>query len=90
MKRVTTETGSVYLIDEENKTWERVSTEDTSGKIRTSGGSIKNNMPLYIKVGHPLTIWTDTINLEATHRVLCTSNVIVIEDHQLSAKDLAT
>lgn len=79
MKRITTETGSVYLIDEENKTWERVSSEDTSGKIRTNTGSIKNDHPLYIRIGHPVTIWTDKINIHADYRVLRTSHVVKIE-----------
>ena len=80
MKRITTETGSVYLIDEQNKTWEQISTEDTSGKIRTNTGSIKNDHPLVIKIGRPLIILTDNISIYATHRVLQTSYVILIED----------
>lgn len=80
MKRVTTETGSVYLIDEKNKTWERVSSGDTSGKIRTNSGSIKNDHTLNIRIGHPVTIWTDNINIHADYRVLRTSYVIKIEE----------
>lgn len=80
MKRITTETGSVYLIDEENKTWERVNTRNTSGKIRTNSGFIKNDHPLNIRIGHSLTILTDNINIHADNRVLVTSHVVRIEE----------
>lgn len=79
MKRITTENGSVYLIDEENKTWERVSSSAASGKIRTNAGSIKNDHPLDIRIGHPVTIWTDNVNIHADYRVLHTSHVVKIE-----------
>jgi hypothetical protein len=80
MKRVTTESGSVYLIDLVAKTWERVETSIESGKIRTNKGSIQNTHPLTIKVGKRIEILTDKINEWADYRLLATSPVLSIED----------
>jgi hypothetical protein len=80
MKRVTTESGSVYLIDFEAKTWERVSSSPESGKIRTNSGTIQNTNPLKIEVGRPIEILTDRINPLAHYRLLATSIVMAIED----------
>lgn len=80
MKRITTKTGSVYLIDEENKTWERITAAGTSGQIRTNSGSIKNDHPLNIRIGHSLVIYTDNINIHADGRLLATSHVVRIEE----------
>lgn len=38
--RITTETGSTYIIDIDNKRWERVVQTDESGKIRKDSGDI--------------------------------------------------
>jgi len=78
MKRVTTETGSVYLIDLENKTWERIQVGETSGRIRSDQGSILNAQPLRIIVGESMYIITDMIN--PAPRFLTTSPVVSIED----------
>lgn len=80
MKRVTTESGSVYLIDLVAKTWERVEASTESGKIRTNKGSIQNTNPLVIKVGQRIEILTDKINPAAQYRLLATSIVTSIED----------
>lgn len=80
MKRVTTESGSVYLIDLVAKTWERVETSAESGKIRTNSGTIQNTGPLTIEVGKSVQILTDKINPLAQYRLLATSVVTSIED----------
>lgn len=76
-KRITTDTGSVYIITD--KTWERVSKSQESGPIRTEGGSILNHYPLEIEVGHPIVIITDRI-VEGKSRFLATSKVATIEE----------
>lgn len=80
MKRITTESGSVYLIDLVAKTWERVEASAESGKIRTNKGSIQNTSPLIIQVGQRIEILTDRINPDADYRLLATSIVKSIED----------
>ncbi len=80
MKKVITETGSVYLIDLENKKWERLSKTDESGPIRTKSGNILNETPLAIHIGQQINISTDKINPSATIRLLQTSPVTSIEE----------
>lgn len=72
--KVTTETGSVYEINLESKTWSRVPTEE-SGKTRTESGNILNE--LSIRVGYPMVIQTDRITEHP--RFLSTSLVRSIE-----------
>ena len=76
-KKITTDTGSVYIITD--KTWERVSKSQESGAIRTEGGSIFNHRPLEIVIGHPIVIITDRI-VEGKSRFLATSKVTTIEE----------
>jgi hypothetical protein len=38
IRLVTTETGSVYKLDDVAKTWERIAETERSGNIRTQGG----------------------------------------------------
>lgn len=76
-KKITTDTGSVYIITD--KTWERVSKSQESGAIRTEGGSILNDHPLEIEVGHPIVIITDSL-VEGKTRFLATSKVVTIEE----------
>lgn len=80
MKRVTTESGSVYMIDLVAKTWERVESSRESGKIRTNSGTIQNTNPLTIEVGQRIEILTDKINPLAHYRLLATSIVASIEE----------
>ncbi len=40
MYRVTTTSGSVYHIDLDKMTWERVEATERSGNIRTNGGTL--------------------------------------------------
>ena len=80
MKRITTESGSVYIIDLVGKTWERIESSPESGKIRTQSGTIQNTTPLKIEVGHSIQILTDKINPHAQYRLLATSLVKSIED----------
>lgn len=76
-KRITTDTGSVYIITD--KTWERVSKSQESGPIRTEGGSILNHYPLEIEVGHAVVVITDNLTKGKT-RLLATSKVVTIEE----------
>lgn len=76
-KRITTDTGSVYIITD--KTWERVNKSQESGPIRTEGGSILNQHPLEIEVGRQIMIITDSL-VEGKDRFLFTSKVASIEE----------
>lgn len=76
-KRITTDTGSIYIITD--KTWERVSKSQESGAIRTEGGSILNHHPVEIVIGCPMIIITDRL-VEGKHRFLATSKVATIEE----------
>lgn len=76
-KKITTDTGSVYIITD--KTWERVSRSQESGAIRTESGSILNHYPLEIEVGCPVIIITDSI-VSGKHRFLVTSKVVTVEE----------
>ncbi len=77
-KKVTTETGSIYIIDLTNKTWERIEMGVNSDPIRTNGGAILNNHPLKMEIGESLNIITDKITDKM--RLISTSPVISIED----------
>jgi hypothetical protein len=79
IKKVTTETGSVYIIDLVNKTWKRMEMGADSNPLRTSGGAILNDQPLEIEVGKVMNIFTEKIT-EKT-RVIVTSLVVSIEDY---------
>lgn len=78
-QRITTETGSIYIIDLEKKTWKRESTTEESGPIRTNEGAILNDRPITIEIGKRINILTDRINSSKT-RFLSTSNVILIKE----------
>lgn len=80
MKRVTTITGSVYLIDIENHRWERIVKTGESGPSRTESGSILNNGPVTIEIGQPMRIVTDNLSPDADLRMILTSEVISIVD----------
>lgn len=78
--RVTTETGSIYLIDFENKTWERLNKTGESGPTRTESGDILNEVPLVIHIGQSINISTNKIDQSATIRLISTSKVISVEN----------
>ena len=79
IKKVTTETGSVYIIDLVNKTWKRMKMGTNSNPMRTNGGAILNDHPLRIEVGKVMNIFTDKVTDAA--RVIVTSLVASIEDY---------
>jgi|GEM_PF-3252413 len=80
MLEVTTRSGSIYHIDQEQKTWARVSKTEDSGICRTeSGNIIEINVP---QIGSPLTIVTDRLSETPSDafRILLTSNVVDIKE----------
>lgn len=77
--KVTTETGSVYEINNDTKKWVRLKTNQLSGSLRTSDGDIFNAEPVTPIIGQALSILTNTINPESTHRLLITSTVASFE-----------
>ena len=79
IKKVKTETGSVYIIDLVNKTWKRMEMGADSKPLRTNGGAILNDQPLEIEVGKVMNIFTDKVT--DAPRVIVTSLVASIEDY---------
>ena len=77
-KIVHTETGSRYLIDYDNQTWERYKTGAKSGDLRSDGGQFIDISPL--EVGKPLVLMCPPYHEKADGRAIITSSVFSIED----------
>ncbi len=73
---ITTETGSKYLLDMENKTWERVRSTLESGYLRTPKGPFLSAE--YEKNGH-LALTCPPIRDGSTFRYIQTSRIVKIE-----------
>ncbi len=80
--RAETETGSIYIIDTEQKTWrkERMPTIEGPIPLRSQSG-------LYteigeIEVGRPITMMGKPLDKNATFRMIQTSYVIDLELNQ--------
>lgn len=79
-QRVTTQTGSVYVIDTEAKTWHRMQSTENSGTLRTHEGTFNTLEPL--EVGKGLTMYMDTLPTSAPgtlQRLVYTSDIVNIE-----------
>ena len=74
--RITTETGSTYLLDSTTMRWERIPTE-RSGKIRTESGEIRS-WPV-VEIGAPLVVMTNPVEEGVEGRYIRTSPVTTIE-----------
>jgi len=79
IKRVTTENGSVYIIDYEKQTWERAGETPASGALRTDGRGTWNEVYLPGE-GRPLIICGPPVDPEMEMRQITTSPVVSIED----------
>jgi hypothetical protein len=77
--KVTTRNGSVYRLDYENKTWERVGETSTSGALRTDGRGTWTEVYLPGE-GFPLVISGPPVDPEMEMRQITTSPVTNIED----------
>lgn len=78
MLKITTQNGSVYMVDLTTNEWVRQQTAPASGHIRTEGGiAIAIEPP---SIGFGLLIVAEPINPEATHRIIYTSDITAIED----------
>jgi len=77
-KSVHTESGSRYLIDYDNQTWERYQTGEKSGGLRSDGGQFVEINPLV--VGQRLMMVCPPFHEKADGRVVITSAIISIED----------
>lgn len=73
---VKTQSGSTYRLLGDS--WERVGESESSGAIRTLGGSILTEV--VPEVGTPLVLHTDNINPLAQARVIITSPVTGVEE----------
>lgn len=78
--RATTETGSIYVIDTEEKTWHKERQPNYTGllPLRTKSGVFKTIGA--IRVGMPITMTGKPIDPEATFRLITTSFVVELEE----------
>lgn len=77
--KIKTTTGSIYIIDEKNKKWERISSTDQSGDIRTDSGNILNENPINFVIGKSIVIATDPL-ASGTIRLIGTSVIVSVEE----------
>lgn len=78
---VWTETGSVYILDDEAMTWARVKRGPESGYIRTDGGDLVAFPE--IKIGEGLALLGPPIVSQADGRIVFTSPVrMAIQNYQ--------
>ena len=79
---VRTETGSLYKIDDEAMTWERIEATDLSGPIRSQAGVyyelFGELQDITKQVGKPLTLVMQPIDSRFSGRIIQTSNVVDI------------
>ncbi len=73
---ITTETGSVYKIDTEKKTWERIEVTCDSGYIRTKDGTY--NEITKIAIGERLIMICPAIVPNMDGRLISTSSIVSI------------
>ena len=71
---VKTRTGSVYVIDDLKKTWERIDESVHSGPIRTAGGTFFKRSEL--TVGEGLKLYGEALTPGAFFRLIYTSDVV--------------
>jgi len=83
--RVTTYTGSVYVIDYEKKTWERVRETFLSGPVRTDGHGTWTRVALPGE-GYPMAIYGPPVDPAMDMRVITTSKVTSIEPDEPQAR----
>lgn len=77
--KVTTYTGSVYRIDYDARTWERVGETSASGAVRTDGRGTWTELHLPGE-GFPMTIWGPPVDPAMDMRQITTSPVTNIEE----------
>lgn len=70
-----TESGSTYIIDTTEMTWERPVAGKDSNDVRTEKGEIWAP-PQFIAVGKPITIFGPPIDEEKDYRKITTSPVV--------------
>ena len=75
---ITTETGSIYDLDLENKIWNRVKTTTESGHVRTTSGEFYEVGS--IEVGEPVSFVCPPIREGSSFRYIKTSKVVKIEE----------
>lgn len=73
---VTTKNGSVYRIDYDNKTWERLSETENSGPVRTEGGPWDE---VLLVEGFPMVIYGPPLDPKMDKRKITTSEVEKVE-----------
>lgn len=70
---VRTRSGSMYLIDNEQMTWERLEKTADSGPLRTDGGPLL--VEPEIKVGEPMIVLGPPLPTWAAARIIMTTDV---------------
>lgn len=74
---VVTENGSVYRIDYDAKTWERVEETCLSGKVRTEGGDWTE---VIVVEGFPMLIEGPPLDRARTKRQITTTPVVSVKE----------
>lgn len=77
MLKIKTQSGSTYLIDVENMTWERTEHAPESKYVRTGGGKLWS-MP-HIQKEHPMVLLGPPIDGDMDIRVITTTPVVEID-----------
>lgn len=75
---IRTETGSIYVLDEQAKTWERIASTSESGFLRGGGKGTYNEL-FGAEVGQRLQLFMDPITPGTTMRVVVTSEICFVE-----------
>jgi hypothetical protein len=74
--QVTTQNGSVYLIDHDKKTWTKTKETERSGLLRTPDGSFTS---VFIEMGRGMEILCPPFIEGAIARLIYTSDVVRVE-----------
>lgn len=77
MLRIKTESGSLYEIDQEKKTWSRPVHALSSNQVRTEGGRYISLTPP--RVGQVLRMYCPPLNPVSHVRVIITTPIVEIE-----------
>lgn len=75
---VRTQSGSLYMIEPEDKTWARLEKTENSGTLRTDGG-ILSSIPV-IKLDEPMILLGPPIHPWTWGRIIMTTPVVEITE----------
>ena len=78
-QRIKTESGSVYIIDDEKRTWKRVvhPREESDRPLRNYAGEFEH---IFLELEHSMVIFTEPFESKADYQRITTSPVVSIEE----------